>query len=226
MKLFEAVKAGVTAEEVAARYGLKVKRNGLTNCAFHDDKHPSMKVDRRFHCFACQADGDAIDLACQLLGLPPKQAALRLAEDFGIDYDNGQARDTRNGRVALPKKSEKTQAKPALSEMLKEKQEEAGVLRVYLDYHRILNEWQADYQPRAPDEEWHPRFVEALQRIPYIEGALDLLMYGSAEEKRQFIKNYGKEAERIGERIRQIADEREAQRAGKGLRRYAGAAER
>ena len=22
-------------------------------CPFHDDKHPSMKVDRRFHCFGC-----------------------------------------------------------------------------------------------------------------------------------------------------------------------------
>ncbi|WP_341458702.1 CHC2 zinc finger domain-containing protein, partial [Faecalibacterium prausnitzii] len=24
-------------------------------CPFHGDKHPSMKVDSRFHCFACQA---------------------------------------------------------------------------------------------------------------------------------------------------------------------------
>ena len=31
-------------------------------CPFHDDKHPSMKVDRRFHCFGCQTDGDVIDL--------------------------------------------------------------------------------------------------------------------------------------------------------------------
>ena len=30
-------------------------------CPFHDDRHPSMKVDRRFHCFACQGDGDVID---------------------------------------------------------------------------------------------------------------------------------------------------------------------
>ena len=30
-------------------------------CPFHDDKNPSMKVDQRFHCFGCGADGDVID---------------------------------------------------------------------------------------------------------------------------------------------------------------------
>ena len=47
-------------------------------CPFHDDKHPSMKVDRRFHCFACQADGDVIDFTSRLFGLSSKEAALKL----------------------------------------------------------------------------------------------------------------------------------------------------
>ena len=51
-------------------------------CPFHDDKHPSMKVDRRFHCFGCQADGDVIDFTARLFGLSGKEAALKLAEDF------------------------------------------------------------------------------------------------------------------------------------------------
>ena len=50
-------------------------------CPFHDDKHPSMKVDRRFHCFGCQADGDVIDFTARLFGLNKKDAALKLAED-------------------------------------------------------------------------------------------------------------------------------------------------
>ena len=28
---------------------------------FHNDKTPSMKLDKRFHCFGCGADGDVID---------------------------------------------------------------------------------------------------------------------------------------------------------------------
>ena len=49
-------------------------------CPFHDDKHPSMKVDRRFHCFGCQADGDVIDFAARLFDLSGVEAAKRIGE--------------------------------------------------------------------------------------------------------------------------------------------------
>lgn len=61
MNVFEAVKENVTTLEVARLYGLKVNRNGMAVCPFHDDKNPSLKLDKRFHCFGCQADGDAVD---------------------------------------------------------------------------------------------------------------------------------------------------------------------
>ena len=43
-----------------------------------------MKLDERFHCFGCGADGDVIDFAARLFRLPVKEAAERLAADFGI----------------------------------------------------------------------------------------------------------------------------------------------
>ena len=46
-----------------------------------------MKVDERFHCFGCQADGDVISFTSRLFDLSPKDAALELASDFGIAYD-------------------------------------------------------------------------------------------------------------------------------------------
>lgn len=58
MNIFEAVKQSVTTRQAAERYGIRVGRNGMAACPFHSDKTPSMKVDRRFHCFGCQADGD------------------------------------------------------------------------------------------------------------------------------------------------------------------------
>ena len=61
MNVFEAVKQSVTTRQAAEHYGIRVGRNGMCVCPFHDDKNPSMKVDRRFHCFGCQADGDVID---------------------------------------------------------------------------------------------------------------------------------------------------------------------
>ena len=61
LKLFEAVKEAVTARNAVEYYGIKVGRNGMAVCPFHPDKNPSTKLDKRYHCFACQADGDVID---------------------------------------------------------------------------------------------------------------------------------------------------------------------
>ncbi|MCR4883250.1 MAG: DNA primase, partial [Clostridiales bacterium] len=61
MTLYETVKSNVTTLQAAERYGLKVSHNGMCKCPFHNDKNPSMKVDKRFHCFGCQADGDVIN---------------------------------------------------------------------------------------------------------------------------------------------------------------------
>ena len=90
MNVFEAVKQNVTTRQAAELYGISVSRNGMAVCPFHNDKNPSMKLDRRFHCFGCQADGDAADFVSRLFQLPSKEAAMKLADDFGIAYDNGQ----------------------------------------------------------------------------------------------------------------------------------------
>ena len=86
--VFEVVKQSVSTREAAAFYGIEVKRNGMACCPFHDDKNPSMKVDQRFHCFGCGADGDVIDFTAKLFDLSPKEAAEKLAQDFGLIYDS------------------------------------------------------------------------------------------------------------------------------------------
>ena len=63
MNVFEAVKQSVTTRQAAEHYGIRVGRNGMACCPFHNDKTPSMKLDRRYHCFGCGADGDVIDFA-------------------------------------------------------------------------------------------------------------------------------------------------------------------
>lgn len=90
MNVFEAIKDNVTTRQAAEMYGIRVNRHGMAVCPFHNDRNPSMKVDMRFHCFACQADGDAVDFVSRLFGLPSKEAAMKLADDFGICYDSRQ----------------------------------------------------------------------------------------------------------------------------------------
>ena len=63
MTWFELIKQVVRVPEAAAYYGLHVSRNGMACCPFHDDRHPSMKLNERyFYCFGCGATGDVIDL--------------------------------------------------------------------------------------------------------------------------------------------------------------------
>ena len=87
MNVFEAVKQSVTTRQATSFYGIRVGRNGMVCCPFHNDRTPSMKVDSRFYCFGCGASGDVIDFAALLHGLGKREAAVRLAEDFGVSYE-------------------------------------------------------------------------------------------------------------------------------------------
>ena len=151
-------------------YGIHVNRNGMAVCPFHNDKNPSMKVDMRFHCFACQADGDAVDFVSRLFGLPSKEAAMKLADDFGIGYDSKQKPSVRP-KIREPTPEQRYQ------------QEENRCYKVLTDYFHSLRAWKQQYAPKQPGDEWHPLFVEALQRESYIEYLLDILLYGTPEEK-------------------------------------------
>ena len=56
MNIFSEVKEQLTTRQVAESYGLRIRKNGVACCPFHDDRHPSMKVDKNYHCFACGMD--------------------------------------------------------------------------------------------------------------------------------------------------------------------------
>ena len=106
MNVFEAVKQSVTTRQAAERYGIKVNRNGMCVCPFHNDKNPSMKVDRRFYCFGCGATGDVIDFVSRLHGISSKEAALMLAQDFSIPYEDGRNGKKQPIRPRLRKETE------------------------------------------------------------------------------------------------------------------------
>ena len=83
MTVFELAKALATAREAAEHYGLEVGRSGMACCPFHDDRTPSLKLDARFHCFGCGADGDVIDFVSRFFGMTAREAAEKLIADFG-----------------------------------------------------------------------------------------------------------------------------------------------
>lgn len=177
MTLFETVKDNVTTLRAAERYGLKVGHGGMCRCPFHNDRNPSMKVDKRFHCFGCQADGDVINFTSRLFDLTPKAAALKLADDFGIYHD--------------PQQIETAIKKPR---MISEKEIfEHKVSYCYqelVSYRNLLVEWQQQYAPKSPDEEWHPLFIYAVHNLETVEQELDTLLSGSEYEKREIVSDH------------------------------------
>ena len=190
--VFEVVKQSVTAREAAELYGIAVGRGGMACCPFHDDRHPSMKVDTRFHCFGCGADGDVIDFTARLYDLSPKEAAEKLAQDFGLSYDS----------KAPPRRSyvrQKTEAQAR-----KEKREHGW--RVLTDYYHLLRKWEADYSPKTPDEDPHPRFLEAIQKKDYMGYLLDTFLDSSTEEQDQWIAEHTAEISAIEGRVNIMAD--------------------
>ena len=82
--IFLAVKEAVTARQAAEAYGIPVNRNGMVRCPFHEDHHPSMKIDERYYCFGCHETGDVIDFTAKLFGLSLYEAARKLAADFNV----------------------------------------------------------------------------------------------------------------------------------------------
>ena len=196
--VFEAVKQSVSTREAAEFYGIKVSRTGMACCPFHDDKNPSMKVDQRFHCFGCGADGDVIDFTAKLFNLSPKEAAEKLAQDFGLIYDSQAPPRRRYVR-------QKTEAQ-------KFRENRQRCYRVLSDYYYLLKKWEADCSPRTPEEEPHPRFVEAIQKKAYVEYLLDLFLYESEEEQKAWIAEHTAEITHLERRLKIMAENKPTNR--------------
>ena len=196
--VFEAVKQSVSTREAAAFYGIEVKRNGMACCPFHDDKNPSMKVDQRFHCFGCGEDGDVIDFTAKLFDLSPKEAAEKLAQDFGLIYDSQAPPRRRYVR-------QKTEAQ-------KFREDRQRCYRVLSDYYYLLKKWEADHSPRTPEEKPHPRFVEAIHKKIYVEYLLDLFLYESEEEQKAWIAEHTAEITHLERRLKIMAENKPTNR--------------
>ena len=191
--VFEVVKQSVTAREAAELYGIAVGRGGMACCPFHDDRHPSLKLNEDyFYCFGCGATGDVIDFTARLYDLSPKEAAEKLAQDFGLAYDS-KAPVRRNH---VRQKSE--------AQARKENREHAW--RVLADYYHLLRKWEADYSPRTPDEDPHSRFLEAIQKKEYMGYLLDAFLDSSTEERDQWIAEHTAELAAIERRVNIMAD--------------------
>ena len=191
--VFEAVKQSITVREAAQMYGIEVNRSGMACCPFHDDKNPSMKLNEEyFYCFGCGATGDVIDFTARLYNLSPKEAAEKLAQDFGLAYDS----------QAPPRRRYIRQK----SEAQKFKEDRDHAFRVLADYFHLLRKWETDYTPKTPEENLHPRFMEAIQKKDYVGYLLDFFLEDGPEEQKLWIAEHQSEIANLERRVKFMAD--------------------
>ena len=191
--VFETVKRSVTVQQAAQMYGIEVNRGGMACCPFHDDKNPSMKLNEEyFYCFGCGATGDVIDFTARLYNLSPKEAAEKLAQDFGLAYDSQAPPRRRYFR-------QKTEAQ-------KFKEDRDHAFRVLADYFHLLRKWETDYSPKTPEENPDPRFMEAIQKKDYMGYLLDFFLEDSPEEQKLWMAEHQSEIANLERRVKFMAD--------------------
>lgn len=204
MNIFKEVKEAVTTRMAAEHYVGEANRYGMMCCPFHDDKHPSLKVDRNFICFGCGEKGDVIKFVQTLFNLTPKEAAMKIIDDFGLMIDTG-ADSFQQSYWSSQKRFVEEDA-----EKLRRKKTDEKIVRIYkvfADYSAILRRWQIDYEPKNPLEEWDSRYEEAFVRWDYVQHVLETILYGTQEDREIIVDNEGKRINELEQYVRSITDE-------------------
>ena len=199
MTIYENIKAAISVKQAAEHYGLKVNRSGMTCCPFHNDRHPSLKLNEDyFFCFGCGAKGDVIDLVAKLFNLSSYDAAKKLADDFGIDPDKPPA-------AAALRKTKYPLAKTFQNETL-------HCQRILCDYLHLLEHWKVQYAPETPEDTLDDRFVEACQMLDYIEDLTDILTFAELEARVKTVDMLQKNGmiDRLEERLKRTEKEVDA----------------
>ena len=191
MTIFEAVKSTVTPRMAAEHFGLSVSRNGMACCPFHNDRHPSMKLNEDyFYCFGCGAKGDVIEFTSKLFGITAMEAVQKLRADFGVQEDKPS--------ILTKLNLYRTQA-----------DNERLCFRVLREYLQILQDWKVRFSPQTLEDDPDDRFVEACHMLECTQYMSDLLTIGSPEERTDLVNDMMKDNKitLLQDHLREIKEE-------------------
>ena len=131
----------------------KVKKSGrgyMAVCPFHEEKTPSMSVDRArglYHCFGCGKGGDVFDFVRETRGVEFGEALDMLATKAGVTLDHDPAEARKRGRRAAAIEALR-RAIDVYQQRLK-KSPEAGPARSHLRGRgydvELIDEWKLGF---------------------------------------------------------------------------------
>lgn len=159
------IKSRVSMPEMMGRYGFELDRSGFCKCPLHGEKTGSFKAysgNRGFYCFGCGAHGSVIDFVMQYFGLTFQDAIAKINTDFSLGFPIGE-------RISLRKRREMEHRQRERQEERNREQMERELLEG--EYWAAFDVWKKydtnkrEYAPKTPGDDFHPLFVEALQKI-------------------------------------------------------------
>lgn len=201
LNFFSEIKGYLTARQAAESYGLQVRRNGLACCPFHDDRHPSMKIDKNYHCFACGAGGDVIDYVSRMFGLSQYDAARKLIEDFNLPIEvkgNKELNTKEKERIRREKAERERQVR------IRERFDRwcNHSIEILRDSLSLIEQTGIFLNGKPPDIIFSEDYAQMLHAEPVLNYWLDILCMGSTEEKQELFIKGRKEVEEIAAGIR------------------------
>ena len=176
------IRQALEMREVVEHYGFQVSRSGFMTCPFHAGDHTaSLKLyegEGGFHCFGCGAHGSVIDFVMRLFGLNFRQAVLRINADFHLGL--------------IPSKPDRASRSAALEARREERRKTDQAEANFRYMASELHYWKEVLEVFPPVRQgdtayYHPLYVEAVKRLPYIEYWLDeFIEKGGKKEWRKF----------------------------------------
>ena len=206
MNIFHETKSMISVRQVAESYGLKVNRNGMACCPFHNDKHPSMKTDAsHYYCFGCGAHGDAIGYVAEMFSLSQYDAACKIIQDFNLPIETKHkiSDDEKNSYQKLVE--QKKYAETVKKRFERWADETIDQLK---ECKQLIEEAKDLIFTKEPGTAVISNgFAYMLHQQEKIEYWLDILCMGDEAEKRQLFLMDGKEVRRIAANIKRAGDE-------------------
>ena len=167
----QTIKDRLTMREVLEYYGYEPNKKGFICCMFHNEKTPSMKIfEKDYHCFGCGEHGDTITFVQKLFNLSFQETLKKIDVDFGLNLCGTHSFDELRKSHYQQKKLEAKRERKK-----REKEQASNEYWVAFDEWKRLDDNKRNYAPKTPDEELHPLFVEALQKLSYQTYLLDCL---------------------------------------------------
>lgn len=197
MSIFQEIKEYVTARNVAEHYGLKVGRNGLACCPFHNDHHPSMKIDQFYYCFACGAKGDAINYVADTFEISQYDAACRIIEDFNLPISINQIPDKEKEMEYQRQQEEKRKITQIKEQFEQWTNKSADIVRNCLkeidEVKRLVGNIPIDTISDTED------YAYLVNQEPILEYWLDILCMGTMKERHELFMHSRKKVKKLAE---------------------------